>query len=83
MLTPDEMFGEIRRLLDEYHQRITEGTKNPNNFLKLDDIESMLDTLCKSTENIYLRDTISLLESIDEKELIASKKENTSPKELN
>lgn len=83
MLTPDEMFDEIRRLLDEYHQRITEGTKNPNNFLKLDDIESMLDTLCKSTENIYLRDTISLLESIDEKELIASKKENTSPKELN
>jgi len=79
--TPDELLDEIRHLVEEYQQKISEGTKDPDNFMKLDEIESLLDNLCKTTENLYLKDTISLLSQIDERKLIASKKESTSPKE--
>lgn len=78
----DSIIEEIKKLVDEYHQKINEGLKDPEHFLKMGQIEEMLDNLCKSTENIYLHDTIEALSNVDERRLIASKKENTSPKEL-
>ncbi len=77
----DSIIEEIRKLLEEFNQKLAEGTKDPDHFLKMSEIEAMLSGLCESTENLYLRDTIAALASVDERRLIASKKENTSPKE--
>ena len=77
----DFILEEIRRLLEEFNQNLAEGTKDPEHFLKMSEIESMLSGLYKNTENLYLRDTIATLANVDERRLIASKKENTSPKE--
>lgn len=77
----DDIVEEIKRLVDEYHQKLSEGTKDPKHFLKMGQIEDMLDKLCKTTENLYLHDTLDALSDIDERLLISSKKVNTSPKE--
>lgn len=77
----DHILYEIKRLLEEYNQKLLEGTKDPEHFLKMSEIESMLSGLNKSTENLYLKDTIAALADVNERALIASKKENTSAKE--
>lgn len=77
----DYILEEIKRLLNEYQQKLKEGVSDPKHFIKMSQIESMLCSLNKSTENLYLKSTITTLLSLDEKEVIAAKKESTSPKE--
>lgn len=76
----DYMLEEIKRLINEYQQKLKEGFSDPKNFIKMSEIERMLCSLNQSTENLYLKSTIAALLNLDEKELIAAKKESTSPK---
>ena len=70
----DYILKEIKRLINEYQQKLKEGFSDPKNFIKMSEIERMLCSLNQSTENLYLKSTIAALLNLDEKELIAAKK---------
>lgn len=73
--------SEIRRLLDEFEIKFKDGTSDPDNFITFSEIEDMLGKLIGSTKDLYSVKLQSLLNGIDEKELIRKKKENTANEE--
>ena len=72
---------EILRIMDEFRQKITSGTKDPDNFLTISDIERLWSELRGDTSLLYSDMLASLLAEIDETEVIRKKKLNTEAKE--
>lgn len=73
--------SEIRRLLDEFETKFKDGTSDPDNFITFSEIEEMLGKLIGSTKDLYSDKLSSMLNEINEKELIRKKKENTPNEE--
>ena len=73
--------GELTRLVKEFEERIKTGTEDPDRFLTLSEIEELWGKLIGDTNVLYSDMVRSLIEQIDEKELVRQKKENSKPKE--
>ena len=67
---------ELLRILDEFRQKIINGTANPDDFLTITDIENLWSKLRGDTSLLYSDMLSGLLSSIDEAELIRKKKPN-------
>ncbi len=73
--------SEISRLVNEYEEKIKDGTSDPEHFMSISEIEELWSKLNASTKVLYSDLTESLLKQIDQKALIDQKKENSKPEE--
>ena len=73
--------GELTRLVKEFEEKIKNGTEDPNRFLTLSEIETLWGKLIGDTNILYSDMLQNLIQDINEKELIRSKKENSKPEE--
>ena len=72
--------GELTRIVKEYEEKIQNGTTDPNRFLTISEIEELWGRLIGDTNILYSDMTHTLIQNIDEKELIRGKKGNSKPK---
>ena len=75
-----EYSDELLRIVEEFRQRITAGTSDPDNFLTISDIERLWSELRGDTSLLYSDMLSDLLAGVDESELIRKKKRNTVKK---
>lgn len=73
--------GELTRLIKEFEEKIQNGTEDPNRFLTLSEIEELWGRLIGDTNIIYSDMLRTLIQNINEKELIRRKKGNSKPEE--
>ena len=73
--------GELTRIVKEFEEKIQNGTRNPDDFLTITEIETLWSKLIGDTNVLYSDMLQNLINGIDERELIRSKKENTKPEE--
>ena len=67
--------------LKEFEEKIQNGTEDPNRFLTLTEIEELWGRLIGDTNVLYSDMLQSLIQNIDERELVRQKKENSRPEE--
>jgi hypothetical protein len=72
---------ELLRLVELFRARIKEGTRDPEHFLSITDIERLWSELRGDTSLLYSDMLSELLKEMDETELIRKKKRNTEKKE--
>ncbi len=77
----DEIMEDLQRINQEFREKIRNGFKNPNSFMKLSEIEKMGRELSVYTQKLYLEETESLLNEIDEDMLLRKKKQGIKQKE--
>ncbi|MDR1045413.1 MAG: hypothetical protein LBP33_09900 [Candidatus Adiutrix sp.] len=75
-----EYSDELLRIIENFRQRIVEGTSDPEHFLSISDIERLWSELRGNTSLLYSDMLSDLLSNIDETELIRKKKRNTGKK---
>jgi hypothetical protein len=64
---------ELLRIVEEFRQRIVEGTSDPDHFLTISDIEHLWSELRGDTSLLYSDMLSGLLSDVDETELIRKK----------
>ena len=64
---------ELLKLLDDFREKIIEGTTNPDDFLSITDIENLWSKLRGDTSLLYSDVLSEVLSNIDESELIRKK----------
>lgn len=79
--TIDDIVDDLKRLNVEFRQKIQEGTKNADSFMKLHEIEHLWSCLLSDTQKIYSDEVMDLLKQIDETDLIRKKKESSGKRE--
>ena len=72
---------ELLKIVDEFQAKIRAGTKDPDNFLTISDIEYLWSMLRGDTSNLYSDMLSDLLAEVDETDLIRKKKLNIEKKE--
>lgn len=73
--------SQIERLVDEFKKDFADKTSDADNFITMSEIEKMWGNLKSNTNNIYADMISDAIGSIDEKDLIRKKKENTGQEE--
>ncbi len=68
---------EIGHEIDKFIAELQNGTSNPDDFITITQLEEKLSLLRSSTTKTYSDILSTYLSSLDEKELIKQKKENT------
>jgi len=76
-----EYGDELLRIVEEFRQRIIEGTSDAENFLTISEIERLWSNLRGDTSLLYSDMLSDLLSDVDESALIRKKKRNTGKKE--
>ena len=80
---PDREYSEeIIRLIEDFKEKIRNGTSSANRFLTISEIELLWSELRGNTSEIYSDMLHELLSSVDESDLIRKKKLNTNKREL-
>ena len=69
--------GELSRIVKEFEEKIQNGTEDPDRFLTLTEIEELWGKLIGDTNVLYSDMLQSLIQNIDERELVRQKKENS------
>lgn len=69
-----EAIEELRRLIDEFEQKLKDGSSDPDAYLTLSEIESMWGKLIGDTTVLYSDMLQSMVEKLKEKDLIRKKK---------
>ena len=75
-----EYGDELLRIMEEFNQRIIEGTSDPEHFLSISEIERLWSELRGNTSLLYSDMLSDLLSDVDESVLIRKKKQNTVKK---
>lgn len=73
----DEIMEDLQRINQEFREKIRNGLKDPDSFIKLSEIERMGRELSLHTQKLYLEETAALLNDIDEGMLLLKKKQST------
>ena len=73
----DEIMEDLQRINQEFREKIRNGLKDPDSFIKLSEIERMGQELSLHTQKLYLEETTALLNDIDEGMLLRKKKQST------
>jgi Ca2+-binding EF-hand superfamily protein len=74
-------FLEIKRLIKEFQDKFSVKTTNTEGFLTINELETLWSELRNSTDVLYSDMINHLMSTIDEKELVSKKKENSTRKE--
>ena len=74
-----EAIQDLREHINEFFDEFSAKVSNANNFLTMDDLETLVSKLDSETRKTYLNMISDSLNNLDEKELIKSKKAS-SPK---
>lgn len=69
--------AEITRMIDEYREKIINGTSSANDFMSITDMEEALGTLRNGTNNIYIEIQSKLVSQVNQNELLRKKKLTT------
>ena len=77
----DILIDELRRMLEEFALKLKTGTADVDNFITLSEIEELMGKLISDTRNLYSDMLNEYISSIDERELLRKKKENTETEE--
>lgn len=77
----DEIMDDLQRINQEFREKVRDGLKDPDSFIKLSEIEKMGRDLSAYTRKLYLEETTVLLNDIDESVLLRKKKQSTGQKE--
>ena len=73
-----EIFKErLIQLIDDFRDKIKNGTSDPDNFMNISEIEHLWSELRGNTGNLYSDMLEEALEEINEDEIISKKKRNT------
>ena len=72
-----EALQDLREQIGIFLDEFSKKTDNADGFLTMDDIETLFSKLDSETRKTYLNMLSGALDSIDEKELIKSKKANS------
>jgi len=72
--------AEIMRLIDEYQEKIANGTSSVDNFMSITDMEKALGALRDGTNNIYAEIQSKLINQVDESELVRKKNGLSTPR---
>jgi len=75
-----EYSEELLRIIEEFRQRIVEGTSDLGRFLTITEIERLWSELRGNTSLLYSDMLSDLLSNVNESELIRKKKRNTEKK---
>ena len=73
----DEIMEDLQRINREFREKVRDGLRDPDDFIRLSEIERMGRELSLNTQKLYLEEAASLLNGIDESMLILKKKQNT------
>lgn len=73
----EDAIQDLKDAINNYVRIFTKRTGCTKNYLTIDQLEDMMLELDGETRKIYLQMISDSLNSIDEKELIVSKKENS------
>ena len=71
-----EYSEELLRIVDEFRQRITTGTSDPDHFITIFEVERLWSELRGDTSLFYSDMLSGLLSNVDESDLIRKKKLN-------
>ena len=77
----EEIMEDLQHINQEFQEKIRNGFKDPDSFIKLREIEEMGKNLSIYTQKLYLEETEALLNEIDESMLLCKKKQSTRQKE--
>jgi len=77
----NEIMDDLQRINQEFREKVRSGLKEPDSFIKLNEIEKMGRELTAYTQKLYLEETMALLNDLDESVLLHKKKQNTKQKE--
>lgn len=69
----DEIMKDLQRINQEFREKVRDGFKDPDSFIKLSEIEKMGKNLSLDTQKLYLEETSALLDEIDESMLLRKK----------
>lgn len=72
--------AELSRVVKEFEEKIQNGTESPDRFLTLSELEELWGKLIGDTSILYSDLVRKLINNIDEKEIIKSKKANSKTK---
>ena len=73
----EDAVQDLREAINNYVRVFSQKTCNSENFLTIDELENMMTELDAKTRKIYLDMISDSLSGINERDLIASKKENS------
>ena len=76
-----EYSEELLRIVEQFRQRIIEGTSDSEHFFTISEIERLWSELRGNTSLLYSDMLSDILSDVDESELIRKKKRNTEKKE--
>ena len=71
---------KITKKVNEFGNKIKNGTSNADNFITMNDIENNWQQLKNETEKTYAEMVKQMIDAIDEREIVRKKKENTGTK---
>ena len=71
-----DVIQDIRESVNEFLDEFATNTKDTNNFLTIDQLETMFSKLDSKTRKIYLDMISDSLSNINEKDIIKLKKDN-------
>lgn len=74
----DIIMDDLQRINQEFREKVRDALKEPDPFIKLSEIEKMGRELSHHTQKLYLEQTESLLNDIDERLLMCKKIEYLS-----
>ena len=73
----EDALQDLREAINNYVRAFSEKTGDSKKFMKIDELENMMTELDAKTRKIYLDMVSDSLNAVNEKEIIASKKENS------
>ena len=73
----EDALQDLREAINNYVRAFSEKTGDSKKFMKIDELENMMTELDAKTRKIYLDMVSDSLNAVNEKEITASKKENS------
>lgn len=78
----EDTLQELQRNIEKFKNALDAGTKEPENFITISEIERLWSDMNKSTSKAYSDMVSAYLSTLDEKAVIKAKKQNTKERGL-
>ena len=75
----DATILEVTRLINDFKETFAAKTKDPNDFLTIDELEKRWSELRNNTDVLYSDMILKLMNSVNERDIVSKKKENMNP----
>ena len=75
----DATILEVTRLINDFKETFAAKTKDPNDFLTIDELEKRWSELRSNTDVLYSDMILKLMSSVNERDIVSKKKGNMNP----